>query len=44
MDAGRLYESPFIDINDKGPEGVFSTATVTAMVRVLEEIRGRAVA
>ena len=39
----RLYESPFIDINDKGPEAIFLPAKVTEMVRVLEEIRERAV-
>lgn len=44
MEAARLYESPFIDINDKGPEAVFSPSTVTAMVRVLDEIWERAAA
>ena len=46
MDAARLYESPFTDINDKGPEAVFlrSNVTVTEIVRVLDEIRERAVA
>ncbi len=44
MEPARLYESPFTDINDRGPEAVFSAARVTEMVRVLEEIRQRAVA
>ena len=44
MEPGRLYESPFIDINPQGPEGVFSTAKVDQMVQVLLDIRQRAVA
>ena len=44
MEPARLYESPFTDINEKGPEAVFPVARVTEMVRVLEEIRERAVA
>ena len=43
MEPARLYEPPFIDINDKGPEAIFLPARVTEMVRVLEEIRERAV-
>ncbi|MBK1684218.1 DEAD/DEAH box helicase family protein [Rhodoferax fermentans] len=44
MDAERLYESPFTDISQQGPEALFLPAKVTEMVRVLEEIRERAVA
>ncbi|MCA8052778.1 type I restriction-modification enzyme R subunit C-terminal domain-containing protein, partial [Burkholderia arboris] len=44
MEAGRLFESPFTDINAQGPFGVFPEATVTQIVRVLAEIRERAVA
>ena len=44
MDAARLYESPFTDISQQGPEALFLPAKVTEMVRVLEEIRARAVA
>jgi len=43
MAPARLYESPFIDINDRGPDAIFLPARVKAMVRVLEEIRERAV-
>ena len=43
MEPARLYESPFIDINDKGPEAIFLPARVDEMVRVLEGIRARAV-
>ncbi|MBK5207863.1 MAG: restriction endonuclease subunit R, partial [Polaromonas sp.] len=44
MDAARLYESPFTDISQQGPEALFLPARVTEMVRVLDEIRERAVA
>jgi len=44
MDAARLYESPFTDINQQGPEAVFPAAKVTELVQVLEVIRERAVA
>ena len=42
MEAGRLYEAPFIDICPQGPEGIFPSATVDQMVQVLAEIRLRA--
>jgi type I restriction enzyme R subunit len=42
MDAARLYESPFTDINQQGPEAVFPVAKVTELVRVLDDIRERA--
>jgi type I restriction enzyme R subunit len=44
MDPKRLYESPFTDVNPRGPEGVFSSAQVDQLVAVLEEIRERAAA
>ena len=44
MEAGRLYESPFLDISPQGPEGLFPAAKVERMVQVLAEIRQRAVA
>jgi type I restriction enzyme, R subunit len=44
MDAARLYESPFTDISQQGPEALFLPVRVTEMVRVLDEIRERAVA
>ncbi|WP_334035479.1 type I restriction-modification enzyme R subunit C-terminal domain-containing protein [Burkholderia cepacia] len=44
MEAARLFESPFTDVNAQGPLGVFPAATVTQIVRVLEEIRERAAA
>jgi type I restriction enzyme R subunit len=44
MEAGRLYESPFLDISPQGPEGLFPMAKVDRMVQVLDEIRQRAAA
>ena len=44
MDKARLYESPFTDISQQGPEALFLPARVTEMVRVLDEIWKRAVA
>jgi type I restriction enzyme R subunit len=37
-DAARLYESPFTDISQQGPEALFLPASVTELVRVLDEI------
>ncbi len=44
MDAARLYESPFTDISQHGPEALFLPSRVTEMIQVLDEIRERAVA
>jgi type I restriction enzyme R subunit len=44
MDASRLYESPFTDVNPQGPEGVFTSAQVDALISVLAGIRSRATA
>ena len=44
MDPGRLYESPFTDINPQGPEGVFTSEQVDDLVPLLQEMRERAAA
>lgn len=44
MDPGCLWESPFIDINPRGPEAVFSSGEVDAIVSVLADIRQHAAA
>jgi type I restriction enzyme R subunit len=44
MDADRLFQSPFTDVNAQGPLGIFPPARVTEIVRVLEEISRHAVA
>lgn len=44
MEADRLFQSPFTDINAQGPMGIFPPAKVTRLVEVLDEIRKRAAA
>ena len=44
MRKGRLYESPFTDIAAAGPESVFSSAKVTELFAVMDDIRKRALA
>lgn len=44
MDRGRLFESPYTDINAQGPLGIFPPARVQQLVQVLDDIRERAVA
>jgi type I restriction enzyme R subunit len=40
----RLFEPPFTDINAQGPTAVFPMGRVTRIVKVLDEVRARAVA
>ncbi len=44
MDPRRLYESPFTDLDDQGISGLFKQADVQRIVRVLQDVRGRAAA
>jgi len=44
MEPALLYESPFTDLNPKGPEGVFSSAQIDELVTLLSHIRERAMA
>ncbi|MDA8328614.1 MAG: DEAD/DEAH box helicase family protein [Betaproteobacteria bacterium] len=44
MEADRLYESPFTDINPLGPEGVFPSGKVGEIVKVLADIKLKAAA
>lgn len=39
-----LYESPYIDINQHGPDGVFPEGEVEQLVTILNAVRDRAVA
>jgi type I restriction enzyme R subunit len=44
MEAARLYESPFTDITSHGPDGLFTSAQVDALMKSLVAIRATAVA
>ncbi|MBL0163845.1 MAG: DEAD/DEAH box helicase family protein [Xanthomonadales bacterium] len=44
MEAALLYESPFIDIAPRGPEGLFTATQVDELVAVLARIRATAIA
>jgi type I restriction enzyme, R subunit len=42
MEPSLLYESPFIDINANGPDGIFNPGQVDALISRLEDIRATA--
>lgn len=42
MDAALLYESPFTDLTPQGPEGIFSSDEVDALIAALDQIRATA--
>jgi Type I site-specific restriction-modification system, R (restriction) subunit and related helicases len=44
MVAGLLYESPFTDITPRGPEGLFSSAQLSQLMGVLDQVRRAAMA
>ena len=44
MEADRLFQSPFTDINSQGPLVVFPPTKVSTLVNLLQDIRARAVA
>ena len=44
MEAALLYESPFTDLTPRGPDGLFSSAQVDELVRILTTVRDMAVA
>ncbi|MEJ7760057.1 MAG: DEAD/DEAH box helicase family protein [Gemmatimonadaceae bacterium] len=44
MEAARLYESPFTDLTPHGPDGLFSTAQIDALLAALAAVRATAVA
>jgi type I restriction enzyme R subunit len=39
MAAERLYESPFIDLSPLGPDGLFDSDSVDALIGALRQIR-----
>ena len=44
MEAALLYELPFTDLTPKGPDGLFSSAQVDALIDALAQIRRNAIA
>jgi type I restriction enzyme, R subunit len=44
MDAGRLYESPYTDLNPLGVDGLFPPDAVDGLLSVLEDVRQHAAA
>jgi hypothetical protein len=44
MDPGRLYESPFTDVDDQGVSGVFTPMEVKLLVDTLAQVKAKAAA
>ncbi len=44
MDPALLYESPFVDLTARGPDGLFTAAEVEQLFRVIENVKTSAVA
>lgn len=44
MEPARLYESPFTDHAPHGPETLFTDDQVGALVTILHDVRGHALA
>lgn len=44
VDAGRLYESPFTDLNPRGPDALFAPADLEDLIGTLDAVRANAAA
>ncbi len=44
MEPSRLYESPFTDLTPQGPEGLFPSTDIDALIAALAAVRASAVA
>ncbi|MCM2288460.1 MAG: hypothetical protein NDI67_05465 [Sulfuritalea sp.] len=44
MEPDRLYQTPYIDISPQGPDGVFPSARVDQLFKILADIRVSAAA
>lgn len=44
MDTAMLYESPFTDLTPRGPDGLFASPQVDALLAVIERVRQTAMA
>jgi type I restriction enzyme R subunit len=42
MDAGQLYESPFTGLAPLGPESLFTSADIDALIATLDRVRATA--
>jgi type I restriction enzyme, R subunit len=42
MEAARLYESPFTDLNPRGVEGLFDAPQVDELLSILTNVRANA--
>ena len=42
MSPELLYESPFTDLDGRGPEAMFSAERIGELIRLLDEVRSRA--
>ncbi|MEX2410972.1 MAG: type I restriction-modification enzyme R subunit C-terminal domain-containing protein, partial [Cyclobacteriaceae bacterium] len=42
IDKSALFESPFKDLNDNGPFGLFDDAQITKIISILDRINGNA--
>jgi type I restriction enzyme R subunit len=44
MEAATLYESPFTDLTPRGPDGLFASSEVDALLAAIERVRQTAIA